>query len=933
MGLLDKVKCKSKSPSAKSSLLNKVKSKSKAKPSLLSKVSVKSDVKTKKKVTKKRAKKPKAPKAPKVYTCDDCPHHQTCNSHCLEPIGDPSAKVWVVADVPERKDDREGTGFVMNYWHIVKDTLEEYGFPLDDVYFTYVVKCKSPKKTLSKKAITCCQRFLYEEAKGQKPDLVFPCGGPALSTVSIKSGITTWVGQLVEPKKGLFADDDVTVIPLPHPGTLATNEHLIPGFLDIMDMAVNKLDHRDKPSLEVDYKTVTTLEQAQAMVDHLIQFDVAVFDVETNTLFPYSEGAAIGTLAFCAKPGTGYCLPLNGHISKPWSEADEKKLIKIITPLFTKPKYLIGHNVKFDILFVRALLGIQTAEIFADTMLMSYVLDCTRGKHGLSRLAYLLTDMGGYDNELDEIKASDPKKYDPNSGGSYNNIPLEVLGRYNCGDVDCTYRVYLAFKEKLEADGNEDLSWLAYTLLPIASDALTQVEQNGVAVDVDQVKYLDSYYVKKNNDIYQQMIDVPEVQSFIRDKTAEALAKRDGKPYRGKKPLFEFNPNSPKQMADVLFAYIGLQPTKRTDAGDWSTDGSVIEELAGQHEMIDLLSEQRSSSKLHGTYVVPVLNYNHQKHRPPFLGVDGCMRSQYQLAGTETGRLASRSPNLQNIPRKSDVKKMFTSRFGKSGYMVDADYSQIELRVLAAMSGDQEMCRVYNDDEDLHMKTALKLYECDPSEIDQERRTVSKKVNFGIPYGTTASGMVGQLAAEGVNITEEEAAGYINGFYDSYPGVKEWIEDVKDECRRTQMSISPFGRIRRFPEVLSPNKGKRNDAYRGAVNHPIQGGASDCTLMSLCIMNYKLFEHKLDSKICMTVHDSIVMDVHKDEFLIVSQIIDQVMGNIGHYAPLYFSGVDMSWLCVPSKYDIEYGPNYKEKEGYVLEDKDKLPLDESRPSI
>ena len=898
------------------SILSKFKSASKK--TTLSKFKTAGSDKPKK--TTKKAKKKKTPKKEKApLCCDDCNLKGGCKTHCLQGQGSESPKILIVGESPGRLEDDTGDVFVDNAGEILTDALELGGYDMDEVRMTYLVKCYAPKGVdVKKKNVSCCIHYLEDEIKKYKPQVIIPLGALALAALSTVTGITKWAGQILDIGSSIVPEGTL-IVPMLDPSYVKNNLHLVESYFDQFNSIRFDFEKRlgNYKVKEVEYKTIGTVDEVRDMLAELESKPTIAFDVETHGIYPFHKGEEILCIGLCGEETKAYCLPLY-HKEAGWSDVELKTVSKLLKKFLEFNQFkLIGHNVKFDCVQLFANMGINITKIYADTMLMHYIVDCRRGIHDLSRLAHVYTDMGGYDKALDDFKAQDPKVYDPSKGGSYGNVPLDILGYYSAGDVDACLRIYHELKKEIDESGDysEGFNWLAFSLMPAASSALANVEINGAYIDVAKVKFLDDFYAKKISEAETKVEQIPEVQQFIKDKMAEALAARGGKPSKSKKPLFEFNLGSANQLREVLFGYLGLDPIKKTKKGDaWSTDAEVLEALRGQHELVDLLLEHRGNTKLHGTYITPVLNPEPKKHRPALIARDGCIRSNYNIHGTETGRLSSSGPNLQNIPREGGIKKMFISRFGEDGLLLNADYSQIELRIVAALSGDDTMCQIYRDDKDLHMNTALSIHgKTNPEDIDGEMRVAAKKTNFGIVYGTGPSGLQGQLAADSIIVTEDEAAAYIDGFYEAYPGVREWIDETKAYCRKHHCSVSPFGRVRQFPSVASPQKWIREEALRGAVNHPVQGGASDCTLMSLCIINQEMQKRKMLSKMIMTVHDSLVFDVHVSEAPDLCELISNVMEGIVEEAPKYF-GVDMSWITVPMKSDLEIGPNWKDLE-------------------
>lgn len=895
-----------------------------------------------KKSKQSKRKKKKVKKKDKVLTCEDCPIHNTSQNHCIPSDGPNTAKVLFIGEAPGRTEDKKNKVFCGSTGNLLRSFLEDAEFQPGEFRLSNMARChpgldaKGKDKKPPVKALSCCKRFLREEIKNM-PDLrvIVPLGATALSSITDKSGITAWAGQRID--SNIPEAEGIPVIPNFHPSYISRNENeetfarYMQDFMDLHDEFVREVKSEDK-TIETDYTLVDDMDKLDSMISYLKDFEVVAFDVETHGRFPYHEGEQILTFSFSAEPGVAFCVPYE-HKDATWSVIHKMKVHRKLKKFLETHNGFIAHNAIFDCVQCKANFGVSVNNIVADTMLLHYCLDETRGTHSLERLAYVYTDMGGYDEELNQIKKEKPSVYDPNKGGSYNNVPIDVLYKYSAGDSDCCLRLYYTLNDEIkESEYGKELAKIATGLMTKATKGLTYTQNNGAHVDKETLQFLDSFYTKKMNSLVKQMAELPEVVEFITDKkrelraerrAEEAAKKKKRKKYRPRKKKkkedeFEFNPGSPDQVRTLFFGYLGLPKVKKTDAGKLSTDEEVLEELSGQHELVDLIREHRANSKLHGTYIKSIIKPKGK--RPALMCRDGCLRSSYLLHGTTTGRLASREPNLQNIPRAGEIKKMFVSRFGEDGLIMEADYSQIELRIAAMLSQDEIMMSVYEEDGDIHMETACSLFHATAEELegDKEKRSVAKRVNFGIIYGTGARGLMDQLKKEGIIITKNQARDYINKFYEKYLGIGRWVEEQEQFTTKNLIAISPFGRIRHLPQAGSPDNYLRSDALRAAVNHPVQSAASDCTLMSLSKLSEVLQQEKWKSKIILTVHDSIIFDVHKSELDRLAPLVLNTMESVSEWAPEYI-GVDTSWMCLPAKVDIEVGDNWKELESYSFD--------------
>lgn len=537
---------------------------------------------------------------------------------------------------------------------------------------------------------------------------------------------------------------------------------------------------------------------------------------------------------------------------------------------------------------------------------------------------------------------------------NYALIAMTSLFKYAACDADATIRLYHIFKDRLEKE--DMLSTM--DMMIMFSDSVTEVEFNGAMIDQEYVRATDLDYIKKIDDHRKNMYsyhEIKEIQEYyslreslhwlrksylqeIEDSKLKTLLfsvlpkELNGVPvleffdtldkcnmkdkltmyrevyaktpdlFRGK-GLQPFNFNSSAYLSDLIYEYLGEKVTKRTESKAPSTDEEVINSIADKYEIIKEIAVHKKLMKFYTTYVNPVLS--------SWMCSDGLIHSNYKLHGTATGRLSSTKPNMQNLPRDDKVvKNMFISRF-HGGFIVNADYSQIELRILAVYSMDAKLIEFYNSGKDLHTQTAATILKKPFEEVTSDERQIFKSINFLIVYGGTPKALAAQTG-----ITEEEAQGFMNDYFAEFPGVGKYMEEFKNFAIANKFIWTKTKRKRRLPNVDSDKEFMREEAYRIAINTPIQSTASDITQTSMARLQKVFKKMSLHSLVIGTVHDSIMFDVHPSEVITVYKIIKAVMEN----PPYDFCRNPDGSYIVPYKCDIGMGRRYGDTKDLSLED-------------
>ena len=593
---------------------------------------------------------------------------------------------------------------------------------------------------------------------------------------------------------------------------------------------------RDKILKPIDceaYETVTT----KARLDHWIararDAGTVCVDTETTSLDPMQAGLCGVSLAVA--PNEACYIP-TGHVkgdglaleSGTIAQLPETQVIAALKPLLEDEGVLkIGQNLKYDYI-VFAQRGIAVAP-YDDTMLMSYVLEGGLHGHGMDELSVL--HLAHTPISFKEVAGSGKDKR------TFDLVDVKEATRYSAEDADVTLRLYLLLKPKLIAEGRVTV----YETLerPLVT-VLAEMERAGIAIDPDLLRKLSNDFAK----------DMAKLETEI-----HKLAGGN------------FNIGSPKQLGEILFERMKLPGGKKTKTGAWSTDVDVLEDLAAQgHDLPKRVLDWRQLSKLRGTYTDALPTYiNPKTHR---------VHTSFAMASTSTGRLASTDPNLQNIPIRTPEGRKIRSAFvaEKGNVLISADYSQIELRLLAHIADIPQLKKAFADGEDIHATTASEIFGVPVKGMPPEIRRRAKAINFGIVYGISAFGLANQLG-----IAREEAGAYIKKYFQRFPGIRDYMEETKAFARDRGYVETLFGRRVHIREIASKIPGLRGGAERAAINAPIQGSAADIIRRAMIRVPVALAAKKLKARMLLQVHDELVFEAPEKEALKTCAAVTAVM--------------------------------------------------------
>jgi DNA polymerase-1 len=601
-----------------------------------------------------------------------------------------------------------------------------------------------------------------------------------------------------------------------------------------------------QPNTSRNFETILSNAQLDAWLAKLSTAPLICFDTETTSLDPMT--AKIVGMSFSVAAGSAAYLPLKHDYFDAPEQLNFAETLSKIKPILENDLIKkVGQNLKYDC-HVLANHGIALNGIAHDTMLQSYVFESHK-THGMDALAE--RHLGLQTIHFEDVAGKGAKQV------SFNQVTVETAAEYAAEDADITLQLHEAMYPQIAHD--EKLSFIYNQIEMPSSACLFTIERNGVLIDADMLR-------GQSNEIGAKLVAL--------ENQAYALA---GQP---------FNLGSPKQLQEILFDKLGIKPTKKTPSGAPSTDEDVLQELALDHPLPKVLLEYRGLAKLKSTYTDKL---------PKMINPQtGRVHTSYNQAVAITGRLASSDPNLQNIPVRSAEGRRIREAFiaPQGAQIVSADYSQIELRIMAHLSQDAGMLQAFANNEDIHRATAAEIFGVERSAVDNEQRRYAKVINFGLIYGMSAFGL-----ALNLNIERGAAASYIERYFSRYPGVKAYMENTRSEAKQKGYVETYFGRRLWVPEINSANVQRRNGAERAAINAPMQGTAADLIkLAMIAVQNWLVTEH-LQSKLIMQVHDELVLEVPDNELELVKSTLPILMQNVAKLSvPLLAEvGIGRNW--------------------------------------
>ncbi len=592
------------------------------------------------------------------------------------------------------------------------------------------------------------------------------------------------------------------------------------------------------------YKTVRALQELPAIISEIKTRGRFAVDLETTSIAPV--WAELVGISLCAKEGKPYYLPV-GHIKGP--QLPKGETLAMLKPILEDPAISkIGQNIKYDMIVLKNE-GVNLQGVACDTMLASYLLDPSRRGHSLDDLAEIYLEHKMI--PITDLIGTGKKQI------SFAEVEIDQASEYSCEDADVTFRLATIMTPRLKETGLEDL--FLNVELPVIY-VLTDMELAGVRIDSDYLKKLSIEFGE----------NLKQIEREIYDLAGE-----------------EFNINSTQQVGEILFNKLGLKGTKKTKTG-LSTSLAVLEELAFQHELPKKILEYRSIFKLKSTYADSLVNLVNPR--------TGRIHTSYNQAVAATGRLSSSDPNLQNIPIRTTEGRKIRKAFvpAKNHVFIAADYSQIELRIMAHLSQDKRLLEAFDSGEDIHSITAASVFGLPLSLVTPEMRRKAKEINFGIIYGMGAFKLSNQI---GVSL--KVARQYLEDYYLTYAGVKKYMEEVPDQASRVGFVTTILGRKRFLPDLTNPNKLAQQAARRIAINTTMQGSAADLMKVAMINVHKRLEAENLPVKLILQVHDELVLEAHENH---VDAAINLLRFEMEHAYE----------LSVPLVVDVSVGNNWDE---------------------
>ena len=576
-----------------------------------------------------------------------------------------------------------------------------------------------------------------------------------------------------------------------------------------------------------------------------------LFAVDTETTSKDAHRAELVGLSFAITPGEAAYLPLQHRYAGAPQQLPFDQTLEKLRPLLEDPKRAkTGQNLKYDLEVLRHH-GIALKGVTHDTMLMSYLLDAGNSRHDMDTLA--LKHLGHRTIKFSEVAGSGKNQL------TFDQVDLQQATHYAAEDADVTLQLHRTLAPRLE--GDQALHKLFREIEMPLIEVLARTETHGVKVDADMLRRQSAAI----------SISLKEIEKAAFDAA--------GGP---------FNIASPRQIQEILYEKQGIPVLRKTPKGQPSTAESVLQELAGEHELPRLILEHRGLAKLKSTYTDKLPGLINPK--------TGRIHTSYHQAVASTGRLSSSDPNLQNIPVRSEegrhIREAFIAEPGC--VLLSADYSQIELRIMAHLSGDAGLIDAFKRGLDVHNATAAEVFGVAVDEVDAEQRRRAKAINFGLIYGMSAFGLARQL-----QIDQKQAREYIGIYFDRYPGVKRYMEHTKETAREQGYVETLYGRRLNLPEIRSKNAPRRQYAERTAINAPMQGSAADLIKLAMLAVDGWIIAHNAEAKIILQVHDELVLEVAEGEAESVSRTTAELMAGVAD-------------LKVPLVVDTGIGPNWKE---------------------
>jgi DNA polymerase-1 len=582
-------------------------------------------------------------------------------------------------------------------------------------------------------------------------------------------------------------------------------------------------------------------------VEQLRKAEIFAFDVEATSL-DYMRAEIVG-VSFCIEPGAAAYIPLRHDYTGAPQQLDRERVLAALKALLETPERgKLGHHLKFDA-HVLANHDIRLAGLRYDSMLESYVLNSVATRHDMEQTAARYLGMTTI--KLEDVAGRGAKQL------AFNQVPVERAAEYSAEDADVTMRLHRALWPQIEATPKLQALYeeLEQPLVPV----LYRMERRGVLIDRARLKTQSA-----------------EIAARLTELTGEAHRAAG----------YEFNIESPKQLQQILYDKLALPVLRKTPTGQPSTAEDVLEELAAAYPLPRIVLDYRALAKLKSTYTDRLPEQINER--------TGRVHTSYHQAVAQTGRLSSSDPNLQNIPIRTPEGRRIRQAFvAPPGYrLLAADYSQIELRIMAHLSGDEGLLRAFAEDRDVHQATAAEIFGVSLEAVSADQRRLAKTINFGLIYGMSPFGLARQLG-----IDRASAQQYVERYFARYPGVKRYMDETRARARETGHVETVYGRRLYLPDIRSGNRSLQQYAERSAINAPMQGTAADIIKRAMIAVDTWCVREDAPARLIMQVHDELVLEVADDAVESVTSVVrDRMTGAAELSVPLRIEiGVGANW--------------------------------------
>jgi len=859
------------------------------------------------------------------HKCDMCPLHEFATHVKIKPrYGRGDIKLLLIGEAPGQEEDERGQAFIGNSGKKLDRILHEAGIPIDNVGITNVVRCAPWKDPLSRgrtrtpdeDEVYSCIRYAFDEIHHVDPDVIVSLGNIATKfLLGIKGGITKMRGRVFKLDMG---HKEYSVIPTFHPasilhGAIRNEPDMIRDLKKAWGVANGGRDFFI-PQWELVNDDFRAIEILQSVISDFKSGDVpyAAYDIESVDLDPYQGKMRLLGISVAPREHEGYFIPL-------FHKESRITVGKIAPHLqeFFETVEVVGHNIKFDYIWTKYNLGYDLKVRF-DTLLASSLIYGDTRSNDLGSLSQDLLSYPDYEAELRRFLESLPKDQ-----RNYGNIPLKLLGPYGATDAAATRALAPIFMERIKT---EELDF-PYTLVHHALGVFTEIEINGWRIDIDELHRLQEYYPQRYDAYLKKFFQTRGCRWFLNRVTDQRVREiLDSKSFPnniGHEKLNlvrrACNPNSHNQMRSIIFEFYKSQiiditgvnqlpsTNEKTVLTAWSKfsqramDSEQISDPAVKRKTVfkyqdakkfmEYLWVLRSIQNAGSKY----LNKLPQHIRP----ASDILSFSYNITGTVTGRFSTSDFAIHTTPRESDVKRLFIAPWDY-GLVLDGDYSQWEMRIMALEAGDDGMLKAFEEGYDIYKYVASKLFNREMEKVTKEERQLAKSVGLGIIYGRGPNSI-----AEVCQISVDEAKALIEEFFRRFPRIRDFVERCHEEIKTTGKIRTRFNRIRHFPSALRESEitwREKGEIERAAQNFPIQSLASDLTLIALFSIHEEFMKQGLHSKVLGFVHDGIPAAVYQGELFKVLDIFQKSMSTrLKEMFP---------WLDIPIKTGFKTGRSW-----------------------